>query len=174
MKDWFYEQMAMYTAYHRNPKNCATHYVGVPVIVFALLIAMSFVSFGTAGSVPITLATVFLAVLLVVYVIAIPLMGMVAAIVHLPLLWLAHMIAGGEPVAAWSIAVGCFVVGWVIQFVGHIFEGRRPALFDNLLQVLAPGFLVTEALFRIGALQTLKDDLQGRSRKFDAVPAAES
>ena len=26
-------------------------------------------------------------------------------------------------------------LGWVAQFIGHgVFEGRKPALFDNLLQ----------------------------------------
>ena len=38
MRNWFFEQMAMYSAYHRDGRNQATHHVGVPLIVFSLLI----------------------------------------------------------------------------------------------------------------------------------------
>jgi uncharacterized membrane protein YGL010W len=27
---------------------------------------------------------------------------------------------------AWRIALGLFVVGWVLQFIGHYFEGKPP------------------------------------------------
>jgi uncharacterized membrane protein YGL010W len=29
--------------------------------------------------------------------------------------------------------IGTFVVGWVIQFVGHYYEGKKPAFVDDLL-----------------------------------------
>ena len=35
------QQMAVYNAYHQNERNKATHFVGVPLIVLALLIPMS-------------------------------------------------------------------------------------------------------------------------------------
>lgn len=50
-----------------------------------------------------------------------------------------------------SIAVE--VVSWIAQFVGHgVYEGRAPALLDNLLQalVLAPFFVFMEVLFKFG------------------------
>jgi len=170
MHNWFRDQMAMYTAYHRDPRNCATHFVGVPLIVLALLIAMSLVPFTGLGGVPITLATLFLGAVLLMYVVAVPAMGLVATVVHIPLLWLAHDIATGEGNPVWFITAACFVCGWVIQFIGHVFEGRRPALFDNLIQVfMAPGFLVAEALFACGLLRDLQEDLETRSVKFAAA-----
>ena len=37
--------------------------------------------------------------------------------------------------AAFNVFVGINVLCWIGQFVGHgIFEGRKPALFDNILQ----------------------------------------
>jgi uncharacterized membrane protein YGL010W len=52
-----------------------------------------------------------------------------------------------------------FVVGWSFQLVGHVFEGRRPALVDNLLQALvAPLFILLEGLFALG----LRRDVQQR------------
>lgn len=51
----------------------------------------------------------------------------------------------------WTIAVE--IVSWIAQFIGHgVFEGRAPALFDNLVQafVLAPFFVFMEFLFKFG------------------------
>ncbi len=31
----------------------------------------------------------------------------------------------------WRWAVGLFVVGWVLQFIGHAFEGKPPAFFSD-------------------------------------------
>lgn len=173
MKNWFREQMAMYTAYHRNPMNCATHYVGVPLIVFSLLLLMSLLPIGQLAAVPVTLATLFLGLLLVLYFVTIPLVGLLAAVVHIPLLWLAQVVASGDVSTAWLLIAACFIGGWLIQFIGHIFEGRRPALFDNLLQIfMAPSFLVAEALFAAGLLGDVKADLLERSVKYDAADAA--
>ena len=46
-----------------------------------------------------------------------------------------------------------FIVSWIAQFIGHgVYEGRAPALLDNLMQalVLAPFFVFMEALFKFG------------------------
>ena len=51
------------------------------------------------------------------------------------------------------IAVGVEIAAWIAQFIGHgVYEGRAPALLDNLLQalVLAPFFVFMEFLFFFG------------------------
>ena len=46
--------------------------------------------------------------------------------------------------------------------MGHVFEGRRPALSDNLFQIfIAPVFLVAEVFFALG----LKPDLLKKSKR---------
>ncbi len=50
-------------------------------------------------------------------------------------------------------AIAVEIVAWIAQFVGHgVYEGRAPALLDNLVQalVLAPFFVFMEALFYFG------------------------
>jgi uncharacterized membrane protein YGL010W len=52
-----------------------------------------------------------------------------------------------------AISIGVEIFAWSAQFVGHgVFEGRAPALLDNLLQaaVLAPFFVFIEVLFKFG------------------------
>ena len=31
----------------------------------------------------------------------------------------------------WRIALGLFVMGWVLQFIGHYFEGKPPEFFKD-------------------------------------------
>jgi uncharacterized membrane protein YGL010W len=62
-----------------------------------------------------------------------------------------------------SIAVAVHVVSWILQFVGHgKFEGRKPALLDNLVQALflAPLFVWYEVLFKMGFYKGLKREVE--------------
>ncbi|KAI9044766.1 2-hydroxy-palmitic acid dioxygenase MPO1 [Aspergillus affinis] len=54
---------------------------------------------------------------------------------------------------------GIHIASWLVQFVGHgVFEGRAPALLDNLVQalLLAPLFVWMEILFFFGYRPELK------------------
>lgn len=66
------------------------------------------------------------------------------------------------------VAIGVHVVSWLVQFVGHgIFEGRAPALLDNLVQAifLAPFFVWLEILFALGYRPELKSRLDNAIQK---------
>ena len=54
--------------------------------------------------------------------------GIPLILISLPLLWIAP-----------AIGVGCFVGGWVLQFIGHAFEGKAPSFFRD------PRFLLVGA-----------------------------
>lgn len=62
-----------------------------------------------------------------------------------------------------SIAAAVHVVSWILQFIGHgKYEGRKPALLDNLVQALflAPLFVYYEILFKLGFYKQLKSDVE--------------
>ena len=62
-----------------------------------------------------------------------------------------------------TIAVAVHIVSWILQFVGHgKFEGRKPALLDNLVQALflAPLFVWYEVLFKLGFYKGLKREVE--------------
>lgn len=66
------------------------------------------------------------------------------------------------------IAIGVHIVSWLVQFVGHgVFEGRAPALLDNLVQAifLAPFFVWLEVLFMLGYRPELKARLDQNVEK---------
>ena len=60
------------------------------------------------------------------------------------------------------VAIALHIGSWIAQFIGHgVFEGRKPALFDNIAQaiLLAPFFVWMEILFYFGYRPELKDRL---------------
>jgi uncharacterized membrane protein YGL010W len=152
--------LVQYARYHRDPRNIATHYVGIPLIVFAIGALLARVQFNVA--------TVAVGLDGVAYLLAAlwylrqgqrPLALVTLALIG-ALLMLAHPLAQA-PLATWlSVALGSFVVGWVFQFVGHYWEGRKPAFVDDLRGLLVgPMFVVAEAGFALGLAQPLQQHI---------------
>jgi uncharacterized membrane protein YGL010W len=164
--------MAVYSAYHRDPRNKATHFVGVPLIMLAILIPLSWVRFDMAG-LGITVAMLVAAAVLAYYfVLDLALAAAMLAVLAV-LIWLAELIAAGGAARAWAWFGILFVGGWTLQFVGHLFEGRRPAFFDNVLQVfVAPIFLMAEVFFALGYKPEVRKRLSSSGRKAPAAPSS--
>ena len=142
-RDLFRRQLASYAAVHRDARNKATHFVGIPVIVFSLLLLLA--QWHLALVVTIVAVLGWLALDLGV--------GLVMA-VFMALAWYAAealAAALGTPAAVWTVFATLFVGGWILQFLGHHYEGKRPALIDNLFQAfIGPMFLVAEAMVVLG------------------------
>ena len=52
---------------------------------------------------------------------------------------------------SWRWALGLFVVGWILQLVGHTIEGNQPAFFNNpFYLVVGPWWLVRRAAEAVG------------------------
>jgi uncharacterized membrane protein YGL010W len=47
------------------------------------------------------------------------------------LLSVAVFVAGFFFHRLWFFALGLFVIGWILQFVGHAFEGKPPEFFSD-------------------------------------------
>jgi uncharacterized membrane protein YGL010W len=164
------EQMSVYAAYHRDARNKATHFVGVPAIMLSLFIPLAWIRVDTGG-VPLTAAMLFAAVVLVYYfVLDVPLALAMLAVTTV-LVWAGHQLAGLGAMQGWIWFAVLFVGGWILQLVGHVFEGRRPALADNLFQIfVAPIFLAAEVFFALG----YKPALHQRVLQLSRAQSAES
>ncbi len=162
-RDWFLDQLAMYAAYHTDRRNQFTHYVGVPLIIFSILIVLDQVRLGESFSA----AILVLGLLLLSYLVAVPVVGILSLIICVPLYLAAASVAAMDPMTRWLVTAVCFVAGWAVQFVGHVYEGRRPAFTVNTLQIfMAPGFLVAEMMFAAGLQRGLAEALHLRAQKF--------
>jgi uncharacterized membrane protein YGL010W len=145
------EQIESYAAYHQDSRNKLTHFVGVPLVTFSLLQLLSWFRLVLTPDHPITAATIFFAVVLIYYIKLDWLVAVIQAPFTLLLLLLADRAAVLPPKVSIAVFLVTFMAGWIIQLVGHAFEGRRPALADNILQIFnAPLFLTVEVMSRLG------------------------
>ena len=157
--------MSVYAAYHQNARNKATHFIGVPAIVLSLMIPLSWLRFDA-----LTAAMVITAALLAYYLALDLWLGLAMCAVMGALLWIGQMIADRGALVGWAWFGALFVGGWILQLVGHVFEGRRPALADNLFQIfVAPIFLCAELFFALGYKPQLHSAVQERARQLRAA-----
>jgi uncharacterized membrane protein YGL010W len=144
------EQLAQYATYHRDRRNIATHFVGIPMIVLAVCILLSRPSFAAFGGV--LSPAILVAALLAIFYLALDVCFGVAMCALLALCLLAARWFAMQTTVMWIVSgAGFFVVGWVFQFVGHHHEGRKPAFLDDLIGLLiGPLFVVAEIAFALG------------------------
>lgn len=146
------EQLTQYAAYHRDPRNIVTHFVGIPMIVLAVAVLLSRPALLHVAGLPVTPAGVVTA-LTVLYYLRLDLrFGALMAVLMGLNLWAAHVLAQGSTALWLGAGIGLFVVGWAIQFIGHFYEGRKPAFVDDITGlIIGPLFVAAEAAFLLGA-----------------------
>jgi uncharacterized membrane protein YGL010W len=134
---------ADYGSFHVTPGNKACHCVGIPLIFFAVIALVSHVSLFRLGGFTVTLAEPVILAITLYYV------RLDAALAAMMLLLSAALAAAGRFVPV-AVAVGLFVVGWVLQLVGHyIYEKKSPAFFRNVTHLLVgPLWIVAKATGR--------------------------
>lgn len=159
------QQMAVYAAYHRDPRNRLTHYFGVPLIIFAILIPLGWVRVAIGGVEP-SAAMVFAGVVLAYYYRLDVVLALAMSIVVVLLLAASESVAAGMSLAQGGLIFAVtFLLGWTLQLVGHAFEGRRPALVDNFWQIfVAPIFLMAELFFKLGYRLSVQEEMRRSGR----------
>ncbi len=149
------DQLSQYASCHRDRRNIATHFVGIPMIVVgveALLArpspAVALIATGGAVAFYSVLDRRF---------------GAAMAVFLAVSLWLGSRIAAA-PAVAWLVGSAVlFVGGWIVQFVGHGFEGKKPAFVDDVVGLLiGPLFLVAEVGFALGYRGDLRAEIEQR------------
>jgi uncharacterized membrane protein YGL010W len=157
--------LKQYAEYHRDKRNIATHLVGVPMIVFGIGVLLARVRWEAAGGGSCTLAALVASLVGLWYLtrghwgVGLATTAAVAA-----LTLLAHTINTG-PWTHWlGWGLGTFVLGWVVQFVGHWYEGRKPAFADDLVGLLVgPMFVVLEIGASLGAFKALMEQVEAHA-----------
>ena len=156
------EHLTQYAAYHRDRRNIATHFVGIPMIVLALAMLLSRPAW-TGNALPFALSpawTLFVAATLYYLVLDVPL-GVMMALFSALCLGIGQWLAA-QSTSTWLVTgVGLFLVGWVLQFIGHVaYEHRKPAFVDDVVGLMiGPLFVLAEALFHFGWRPALREAL---------------
>ena len=159
------DQLSQYADYHRDARNILTHFFGVPMILLAVVIVLSRPAWEL-GELGFVLSPAVVAALgaSVYYMLLDTRYGIVLALV------LGVMLAVGVWLAQQTLVIwlgwglGLFVVGWIIQFIGHYWEGRKPAFMDDIVGLLiGPLFVLAEMGFALGLRKEVQHAVEARS-----------
>jgi uncharacterized membrane protein YGL010W len=152
------QQLSKYASYHRDKRNILTHFIGVPMIVFAVVVFLSRPALGVESlPLPVSAALIAAIATTIYYVALDVLLGLVMAIVFAVFLVLGAAAAANSTQSWLLTGAGFFIIGWVIQFIGHYYEGKKPAFVDDVMGLLiGPLFVAAELAFMLG----MRKDLQ--------------
>jgi uncharacterized membrane protein YGL010W len=155
------DQLTRYAAYHRDRRNIACHFVGIPAIYLAVVILMSRPVLFELGGVPIS-AAILVGIAALAYDLVLDRVLGVVMVVLTFICWRVGAGLAAGPTPIWlGAGLGLFVAGWAVQFVGHAFEGRKPAFLDDLVGLLiGPLFIVAEAGFTLGWRPELSEEIE--------------
>ncbi|CAH0258538.1 DUF962 domain-containing protein [Pseudomonas brassicacearum] len=156
------DHLSQYAAYHRDPRNIASHFIGIPLIFVAVAVLLSRPGWPV-GAVLVSPA-LLVAVASAWFYLRLELrLGLLMTVLLGLALWLGQVLAAQSTWVWLGGGLGMFVVGWVIQFVGHYYEGRKPAFVDDLTGlIVGPLFVVVEAGFLLGLRGELKRAIEAR------------
>jgi uncharacterized membrane protein YGL010W len=157
------DHLSQYAAYHRDPRNIASHFIGIPLIVVAVAVLLSRPEWPVAGlwvspAVLLALASAWFYLRLELR------FGVLMAVLLGLSVWLGHVLAQQSTLVWLGSGIGMFVVGWAIQFIGHHYEGRKPAFVDDVTGlIVGPLFVVAELAFMLGLRHDLKEQIEARA-----------
>lgn len=132
-------ELAIYNDIHRHPVNRMIHAIGIPIIMFSVAGLAGFAGVGGSKWQGYVINGGSLLALISGYIIGRYSIrsGIALTLFSFALSFAAHwMLLRFGASTALAIFVGCFVVGWAIQFAGHAVEGAGPAFGARPLNLL--------------------------------------
>jgi uncharacterized membrane protein YGL010W len=157
------ELMIKYAAYHRDERNIATHFVGIPLIIFSIGVLLARPLFAVQDLM-LTPAWLMWALTTLWYLTrGNLLLALAVSAMNLVLIGLAQPVGTMSTTVWLLVGVSAFVVGWAFQFIGHYYEGRKPAFADDISGLfVGPMFVVAEAMFALGWERPLAAEITSR------------
>jgi uncharacterized membrane protein YGL010W len=129
--------IAKYAESHLNPTNEIIHFICVPAIMLSFL-GLIWAVHPLAALLACGLSLIYYFTLSVPFAFGMTLMAGA-------MLWLLE-VTPASMVLPGSIAI--FVVAWIVQFIGHKIEGKKPSFFDDLRFLLVGPLFVLSFLYR--------------------------
>lgn len=158
----FNQYFQTYQLQHTTLINKIAHFIGVPLLIFSILIFLSWIHISVPYTFDTTLAWLLSFTALIYYVFFDMIFAGVLAIIFILLNVIALLITGNAPSwAGFTVFLVTFILGGILLLIGHLVEGKKPAFMNNHKQLLiAPLFLVAEAFFYFGYRTEIRDRLE--------------
>jgi len=150
MQDW----LDAYAVSHQNKTNKLIHWLCVPSIFFSIVALVWCIPLGPLENLTIdnykyiNWATISIVFVFIYYLMLSPKLTVGMALFSVFCLFLTNWIENqilinNLNVSLWMVSVSIFVVSWIIQFIGHEIEGKKPSfLKDVQFLLIGPAWLM--------------------------------
>ena len=129
--DWNEE----YGLYHKNRINKIIHWICIPLIIFSLFGLLSLMSYEfdiAKGHYKINTLGIFIILVLGYYLRLSKTLTLGMLIISLLFAGIIDFISLNSDSTLLYLYSGIFTLAWIGQFIGHKFEGKKPAFFKDL------------------------------------------
>ena len=131
--------IAHYGESHQNPRNEVIHFIAIALIMLSL-VGMLFALHPFVAYAFVATSMVYYARLSGVFLVSMVLWSA---------LTVAVVFAMGPRVLAISVAI--FVGAWILQFIGHRIEGKKPSFFEDIQYLwVGPLFVLSKLFGKLG------------------------
>ncbi|AYM99385.1 DUF962 domain-containing protein [Chryseobacterium sp. 3008163] len=146
---------AEYAESHRNSTNKLIHWICVPLIFWTILGFISLIPsphfcapyFGC-----ISLVSLIVVILITLFYLRLSLLiGFIMIFAMLLMEHLAYAVNIHFGNKSWMVYLAVFVITWILQFVGHKIEGKKPSFLKDLqFLLIGPIWLLSFILKKMG------------------------
>ena len=158
------DQLGQYAVYHRDSRNIVSHLIGIPMIVVAVATLLARPSFDMTTALTLSPAMLVAAAVATFYLRLDIRFGILMTVLLALSVWAGKLLAMQSTGLWLAWGLGLFFAGWVIQFIGHYFEGSKPAFVDDVIGLaVGPLFIVAELAFFLGLRDAVRRAIEERA-----------
>ena len=129
---------ADYASYHQTKGNKWFHRFGIPMIMLTLIGMLVRVKLG-----PVDAAMILIALASLYYLVLEWKLGLAMIAVSVAM----YLAGAAIPMA---VNIGFFILGWILQFIGHrVYEKKQPAFFRNFVHLLVGPLWILNDLVKV-------------------------
>jgi uncharacterized membrane protein YGL010W len=127
--------LAHYGESHQNPRNELIHFIAIPLIMLSLVGMMfalhPYVAYAFVAASMVYYARLSVVFLITMAVLSVGFIGVIFAMGPLVL----------------PVCIAIFVGAWILQFIGHKIEGKKPSFFEDIQYLWVGPLFVLSKLF---------------------------
>ena len=124
-----------YGLYHKNKINKIIHWICIPLIIFSLFGLLSLLNYNfmiADGHYKINILGIFITLVMIYYFRLSKNLAFGMLIISLLFIGVIDFISLNDRMSLLYLYSSIFIIAWIGQFVGHKFEGRKPAFLKDL------------------------------------------
>jgi uncharacterized membrane protein YGL010W len=146
---------AEYAESHRNSTNKLIHWICVPLIFWTILGFISLIPsphFCASYFGCISLVSLIAVILVTLFYLRLSLLiGFIMIFAMLLMEHLAYAVNIHFGNKSWMVFLAVFIITWILQFVGHKIEGKKPSFLKDLqFLLIGPIWLLSFVLKKLG------------------------